>query len=57
MTIEARLRELGNRHRTLDAAIQRERQSPSVDSLHLRELKQRKLRLKEEISSLEQRTP
>ena len=57
MTIEARIRELGNRHRTLDDTIQRERQSPSVDSLHLRELKQRKLRLKEEISSLEQRTP
>ncbi|WP_339915124.1 DUF465 domain-containing protein [uncultured Brevundimonas sp.] len=53
MTIEARIRELGNRHRSLDETIQRERVHPSVDSLQLRELKQRKLRLKEEITSLE----
>jgi len=53
MTIEARIRELGNRHRQLDEAIRRETGSPSVDSLQVRELKQRKLRLKEQISSLE----
>lgn len=55
MTIEARIRELGNRHRSLDEAIQREFGRPSTDSLQLRELKQRKLRLKEEITSLEAR--
>jgi hypothetical protein len=53
MTIDARIRELGNRHRQLDEAIQRETGRPSVDSLQVRELKQRKLRLKEQISSLE----
>ncbi|MDZ4365374.1 YdcH family protein [Brevundimonas sp.] len=56
MTIEARIRELGNRHRSLEDAIHRELTRPSADSLQVRELKQRKLRLKEEITSLEART-
>lgn len=56
MTIEARIRELGNRHRTLDEVIQKEMTRPSVDTLQVRELKQKKLRLKEEITSLEART-
>ncbi|PZU74814.1 MAG: DUF465 domain-containing protein [Brevundimonas sp.] len=55
MTIEARIRELGNRHRMLDQTIQKELTRPSVDTLQVRELKQKKLRLKEEISSLEAR--
>ena len=55
MTIEARIRELGNRHRTLDETIQKEMTRPSVDTLQVRELKQRKLRHKEEITSLEAR--
>ena len=55
MTIDARIRELGNRHRQLDEAIRQELGRPSADSLQVRELKQRKLRLKEEISSLEAR--
>jgi hypothetical protein len=55
MTIDARIRELGNRHRQLDEAIRQETTRPFADSLQLRELKQRKLRLKEEISSLESR--
>ncbi|PZO07269.1 MAG: DUF465 domain-containing protein [Alphaproteobacteria bacterium] len=55
MTIEARIRELGNRHRQLDTVIQREVNRPSVDPLQVRELKRRKLRLKEEITSLESR--
>ncbi|QTC91787.1 YdcH family protein [Brevundimonas goettingensis] len=55
MTIEARIRELGNRHRQLDENIQRELIHPSSDPLQVRELKRRKLRLKEEITSLEAR--
>lgn len=55
MTIEARIRELGNRHRNLDQTIQKELARPSVDTLQVRGLKQRKLRLKEEITSLEAR--
>jgi hypothetical protein len=56
MSIEARIRELGNRHRNLDQTIQRELAYPSADSIRLRELKQQKLRLKEQITSLEART-
>ena len=56
MTIEARIRELGNRHRMLDETIQREFGRPSVDELQVRKLKRQKLRLKEEITSLEART-
>ncbi len=56
MTIEARIRELGNRHRVLDQTIQREIAHPSADPLRVRELKQQKLRLKEQITSLEART-
>ena len=55
MTIEARIRELGNRHRVLDQTIQREMTHPAADSLRVRELKQQKLRLKEQITSLEAR--
>ena len=55
MTIEARIRELGNRHRQLDDTIQQAFARPAVDELQVRELKRRKLRLKEEITSLEAR--
>jgi len=52
MAIDARIRELGNRHRSLDHLIQQEVTHPSTDPLKLRELKRRKLRIKEEISEL-----
>ena len=55
MTNEARIRELGNRHRNLDQTIQKEMTHPAADSLRVRELKQQKLRLKEQITSLEAR--
>ncbi len=52
MAIDARMRELGNRHRSLEAAIEDEMSRPAVDSLRLWELKRRKLRLKEELEGL-----
>jgi hypothetical protein len=52
MAIDARIRELGNRHRSLEAAIQEELSRPAVDTLRLSELKRRKLRLKEEMEQL-----
>ena len=55
MAIDARIRELGNRHRNLDETIQQEMNHPSADSLRVRELQQQKLRLKEEIRTLEAR--
>jgi hypothetical protein len=52
MAIDARIRELGNRHRSLEAAIEDEMSRPAVDSLRLWELKRRKLKLKEEMEHL-----
>jgi hypothetical protein len=52
MAIDGRIRELGSRHQTLERAIEQETRSPSADPLQIKELKRRKLRLKEEIESL-----
>jgi hypothetical protein len=52
MAIEARLRELGARHQTLDKVIEAEFNRPAVDSLKLRALKRQKLKLKEQIEGL-----
>ena len=52
MAIDARLRELNARHRSLDEAIEDETSHPGSDSLRLVELKRRKLRLKEEIEGI-----
>ncbi len=52
MAIDARIRELGNRHQTLDRAIDDEVRRPLSDSLRLKELKRQKLRLKEQIEVL-----
>jgi hypothetical protein len=51
MALEARIRELGSRHQSLETAIQDELRRPSSDDLRLRELKRQKLRLKEEIET------
>lgn len=55
MAVEARIRELGSRHQTLDKAIQDEVRSPAGDDLRLQELKRRKLKLKEEMQALQRR--
>ena len=52
MAIDARIRELGNRHHNLDRAIHEELTRPMADAIRLRELKRKKLRLKEEIEGL-----
>jgi hypothetical protein len=52
MAIEARIRELDSRHETLERAIQDETSRPASDELRLRELKRRKLKLKEELEQL-----
>ena len=52
MAVEARIRELGTRHQTLDKAIQDELRRPASDEIALKRLKQQKLKLKEEIESL-----
>ncbi len=52
MTIEARVRELDQRHQSLKSIIAREERAPSVDSLYVKELKRKKLKLKEEIERI-----
>jgi hypothetical protein len=55
MAIEARIRELGSRHENLDRAIKEELQRPAFDDIKLRQLKRQKLKLKEEIQTLQGR--
>jgi hypothetical protein len=55
MAIEARIRELGVRHQSLERAIEDELRRPVSDTLRLRELKRQKLRLKEEMETLRRR--
>jgi hypothetical protein len=55
MAVEARIRELGSRHQSLEQAIQDELRRPAADDLRLTELKRQKLRLKEEMESLRAR--
>lgn len=52
MAVEARLRELGARHQSLEKAIQDELRRPSADDLRIQELKRQKLKLKDELEAL-----
>ncbi len=52
MAIEARIRELDARHRSLEELIEDEMNHLSSDDLRVRELKRQKLRLKEEMEAL-----
>ena len=52
MAVDAHIRELGNRHQSLERAIQDEMSRPAADDIRLRELKRQKLRLKEEMEGL-----
>ena len=52
MAVEARIRELGQRHQTLERAIEDEMSRPAADDARLKELKRQKLRLKEEMEIL-----
>ena len=55
MAIEARIRELGVRHQSLERAIQDELARPAADTDRLKDLKRQKLRLKEEMETLRSR--
>lgn len=52
MSQEARVRELNERHKRLDAAIAAEMKHPAGDDLRIHELKRKKLRIKDELSQL-----
>lgn len=53
MALQARIRELGVRHQSLDRAIDEELSRPAADDTRLKTLKRAKLKLKEEIQSLQ----
>lgn len=55
MAIEARIRELGIRHRNLDSLIEDEERSLASDDFRVKELKRQKLRIKEELEALTRR--
>ena len=52
MALEARIRQLGTRHESLELEIRNERRRPGGDDLRLQELKRQKLKLKEEMEAL-----
>lgn len=52
MAVEARIRELGSRHQSLERMIQDETSRPVSDNVKLKELKRKKLKLKEEMEAL-----
>ena len=53
MTMQPRINELKRRHASLDEAINGEAHRPGPDQAALAELKKQKLKLKEEISVME----
>jgi hypothetical protein len=57
MSTAAHLAELERRHRTLETEIAEARAHPSIDDLHIVELKRRKLLLKDQIARLQNQRP
>lgn len=55
MAIQARIRELIARHRTLESSLEAEMKHPAMNTARVSDLKKQKLRLKDEISALENR--
>jgi hypothetical protein len=52
MTMQAHLAELERKHQALEAEIAEELNHPSSDDLKIRELKRRKLQVKDEIERI-----
>lgn len=52
MSLSSHIQELKKKHTSLNDAVEMAQRSPSVDDLHISDLKKQKLRLKEEISRL-----
>ena len=52
MRLDARIRELSERHRRIEAELETEMKHPAGDSGRIHELKRQKLRLKDEIQHL-----
>ncbi len=56
MSVAAHLAELAEKHRTLERKIEEELAHPAADSIKLHRLKLEKLRLKDEITKLQDQT-
>ncbi|MES2845982.1 MAG: DUF465 domain-containing protein [Pseudomonadota bacterium] len=54
MTIASHLQELRRKHETLSDQVEQFQRSPGTDALKIAELKKQKLKLKEEITRLQQ---
>jgi hypothetical protein len=54
MSVQGRIEELSQRHRKLDETIQAEQKRPAADPATLKDLKKKKLRIKEELKQLKQ---
>lgn len=52
MSLESRIKELSERHKRLEAAIDAELKHPAGDDVRILELKRKKLRIKDEIAEL-----
>ena len=52
MNLESHVAELEEKHKRLEAEIESELLYPAMDTLHLSELKRRKLRIKEALERL-----
>jgi hypothetical protein len=52
MSINAHLTELKKKHQSLSTQVEEAQRTPSMDALHVSDLKKQKLRLKEEIERL-----
>ncbi|AWM78079.1 YdcH family protein [Phenylobacterium parvum] len=55
MSIDARIRELDRRHRSLESDLREAMAHPSSEDAAIRQIKRRKLRIKEEIEALRSR--
>jgi len=55
MSIQSHLVELTRRHQALEREIEGERNHPATNEIKLKELKRKKLHLKEEIERLKQK--
>jgi hypothetical protein len=56
MSLSSHLQELRKKHHALSEAVEEAQRAPSVDDLHVAELKKQKLRIKEEITRLSSET-
>lgn len=54
MSLSSHLTELRKKHQNLSAEVERQERSPSCDHLTIADLKKQKLRIKEQITRLQQ---